>query len=153
MSKKASPVAIGVFVLGAIAIVLIGTVFFGASTFFDRTEKFVLYFDGSLQGLKVGAPVSMKGVQVGTVKTISINVYENKQLDVFTEVVIEVNIDNFHQMGDHKVHTGAQQLVHDGLRAQLRLQSLLTGLLYVELDFFPRSAVDLKNLQASKLPE
>lgn len=70
MAKKADPKKIGAFVVGAIVLVMVGLVVFGSGKFFAKTRTFVLFFEGSVGGLNVGAPVNFRGVRVGSVKDI-----------------------------------------------------------------------------------
>ena len=70
MSKKISPALIGAFVLGALVLLIVAVIAFGSGQLFRKTQEFVLYFDGSVNGLHVGAPVKFKGVEVGSVKDI-----------------------------------------------------------------------------------
>ena len=59
MSVKPNKAVIGGFVLGAICLMVAGIVAFGSGKFFTPTKKFVMYFDGSVKGLSVGAPPSV----------------------------------------------------------------------------------------------
>ena len=68
MNKKISPTLIGAFVIGAVALLVIAVIVFGSGRLFRQTREFVLYFDNSVNGLRVGAPVKFKGVEVGSVK-------------------------------------------------------------------------------------
>src|SRR5438876_1225531 len=63
VGKKVSPTVVGVFVLGAIVLAVIGVMVFGSGRFFRHTQEFVMYFDRSVNGLRVGAPVKFKGVE------------------------------------------------------------------------------------------
>ena len=72
MSKKANPTAVGAFALGAL-ILLVGVILvFGSDRFMKRSMKAVLYFDESVEGLDVGAPVIFRGVKVGAVTDIQL---------------------------------------------------------------------------------
>lgn len=154
MSMKANPTAIGAFIVGAVLLFISLLLVFGTGEMFKDSTRHVLYFDGSLQGLRVGAPVTMKGVKIGEVKKIRINVYPGDHVEILTEVQIDVTGDNsIYVIGDEEDVTTTAQLIEDGLRAQLGTQSLLTGLLYIELDFFPDSKADLKNLGSSPYVE
>src|SRR2546422_11266348 len=70
MNKKVSPTLIGAFVLGAIGLVIAAVLLIGSGRLFDVPRDFILYFDGSVNGLRVGAPVKFKGVEIGAVKSI-----------------------------------------------------------------------------------
>ena len=70
MSKQASKALIGGFVLGAVILVAAATVIFGSGRFFSEKQVFVLYFDGAVNGLNVGAPVKFRGVTIGQVRKI-----------------------------------------------------------------------------------
>src|SRR6476660_8897315 len=72
MIEKISPTLIGAFVVGAVALLVIGVVAFGSGQLFRKTQQFVLYFDGSVNGLHMGAPVKFKGVEIGSVKDIKL---------------------------------------------------------------------------------
>ena len=72
MNKKISPTLIGVFVVGAVALIVIAILVFGSGRLFRQSRDFVLYFDNSVNGLRVGAPVKFKGVEIGQVKRIKL---------------------------------------------------------------------------------
>jgi paraquat-inducible protein B len=68
MAKKTNPKLVGVFVIGAIALVIAGILAFGGSQYFTPKVKFVAFFpSASLSGLDVGSPVTFHGVKVGQV--------------------------------------------------------------------------------------
>ena len=66
MSKQASPAAIGGFVVGAVALVIAGVLIFGSGKFFTHTTPAVMYFEGNVQGLQVGAALKFRGVPIGS---------------------------------------------------------------------------------------
>src|SRR6516164_628273 len=94
MAQKANPKLIGVFVLGAIVLLVAGILAFGSGDYFAPKGKAVLLFQGSLAGLDVGSPVTFRGVRVGSVTNIVIqyNVIEQK---LFIPVFIELNPQKF----------------------------------------------------------
>ena len=57
--KKANPAAVGAFVLGAIALVIVGVIALGSGDLFRETQRYVLFFDGSVNGLTAGSPVKI----------------------------------------------------------------------------------------------
>ena len=92
MSRKANKTVIGVFVIGALVLLMAAIVVFGSGELFKRTNKFVLYFDGSVKGLSIGAPVMFRGVSIGTVKDISL-IYDAKAGTITLPVIVEIEQD------------------------------------------------------------
>ena len=72
--KRPSATLIGAFVLGAIALIVAAILFFGGASLFKQHIEIVSYFHGSVAGLRVGAPVTYRGVRVGEVKSIGIRI-------------------------------------------------------------------------------
>jgi paraquat-inducible protein B len=149
MNKKISPAMIGAFVLGAIALIVIAILVFGSGRLFRQTRNFVLYFDNSVNGLRIGAPVKLKGVEIGSVKDIRILVGQGTAGDEIP-VIIEIDLKKLTSRGaaaaaEATVDPEAMQkvIVDRGLRGQLDMESLVTGLLYVALDFFPGTPINL----------
>jgi len=105
-----------------------------------------MVFDGSVKGLSIGAPVALRGVQIGQVTDIRL-VFDSNTIKVITIVEANINNNSYETTGsrDDKV---VQQLIEKGLRAQLGSQSLLTGLLYIQLDFHPNSEIKLVELDS-----
>jgi paraquat-inducible protein B len=140
MSRKANPTLIGAFVLGALALAIVATLLLAGGSWFGERRQHVLYFEGAAQGLQVGAPVVFLGVKVGTVKQIQLGLDAQSRRFV-VPVMIEVQPQVVRTRGGENVdlrdRATIRQLVERGLRARLRLQSLLTGQLYVDLDFHP----------------
>ena len=140
MSKQANPTLIGAFVLGAIALAIITTLLLAGGSWFGQRQKHVLYFEGAAQGLQVGAPVVFLGVKVGAVKQIQLGLDEKSQR-FLVPVIIEIEPQVVYTRGvepvDLRDRATVRQLVERGLRGRLRMQSLLTGQLYVDLDFHP----------------
>ena len=152
MSKKASKTLIGVFVLGALALIVAGVVIFGGGRFFAPTKKFVMYFGGSVKGLQVGAPVMFRGVKIGEVTDIRLN-FNPKDLSTEIPVVVEINTrllnvpeEYRHLMGEKERYWLIKPLIEKGLKAQLQMQSFVTGLLMISLDFYPERPISLHGL-------
>lgn len=135
MSNKANTATIGAFIIGAIAITLAGIMFFGGGRLFGDSQNFVMYFDRSIQGLEIGAPMKLRGVKIGEVTDIESHIYP-ETMKSMNAVYVKVNPDELKFDNDLVYGDLLDQLIEQrGLRAQLRIQSLLTGLLYVEVDF------------------
>lgn len=115
-------------------------------------RPYMLYFDDSVRGLSPGAPVELKGIRVGTVTDVRL------KLDFITHkvsipVIVEINPERLIPLGaeaDIKAfltahqadinaghHPALEKLVEHGLRARLKTGNLLTGQLYVDVDFYP----------------
>ena len=145
-SKRANPTLVGVFVLGAIALALAGLAVFGSGKLFRRTAQFVMVFGGSVNGLSVGAPVKFRGVQVGSVTKIMLSLPGMTLPELRIPVFIEIDQDLVSKLGgmiNPAEPTSFAALIDEGLRAQLQLESIVTGVLFVELDLFPGSPVNL----------
>ena len=104
------------------------------------TRPFLVNFDGSVRGLSVGAPVEFRGIKVGSVSDIALNV-DPKTLEISIPVLLEIQPERVRsttmvQM-DKDNYEIMKTLVKRGMRAQLETGSLLTGQLFVQLDFHP----------------
>lgn len=149
MSTRANPTAIGAFVVGAIALAVAGLVILGGLQIFKKELPFVMFFEGSLSGLDVGAPVEIRGVKIGTVTRIRLFA-KGSQIGVY--VSIDPSLLPKGSRVEQRGVVAVQELIKEGLRAQLQTQSLLTGQLLVYLDFFPNSPVVLARLDPT-VPE
>ena len=145
MSKHANPTLIGIFVAGAIGLIVAGILIIsgGKLLLVDKTN-YVLYFQGSVKGLNIGSPVSFRGVNIGTVTDIQL-VVDEEAINVRIPVIIEIDNTKFvsNQSARLKRESSIDELIEAGLRAQLQLQSLLTGQLFVQIDFFPNTKPSL----------
>ena len=72
MKTKISPAVVGLFVLGAMLLVLVALLSFGGVNFFSKPQRFVVYFDESIHGLDLGSPVKLRGVRVGRVVDLNV---------------------------------------------------------------------------------
>lgn len=148
MSKPIKPLAIGGFLSGALVLLVVGVLLFGGDNLFKEKNSYVIFFDSALNGLNVGAPVKLQGVQIGNVKEISLEI-DTVTGKIFKPVVIEIDpqlLRDFSGGEQHISHTqqqmmeDTQRLIDAGLKARLETQSLLTGLLYVDLNFYPEKS-------------
>ena len=126
---------IGIFVLGAIALVVIAIVTLGSGKLFKKTTPAVCYFEGSVGGLNVGAPVVFRGVKIGTVREIAFR-FDHKKVSVTIPVFVELEQRRKGVTQEELIET-YKQLVGRGLKAQLEMQSIVTGQVQVALDFYP----------------
>ena len=165
MSKQVSPTLIGSFFLIALGLVIIAIMMFGGGSYFEKHHNFVLYFhsENNLNGLNVGAPVKLEGVKIGEVKEVALLLDENT-LEVVKPVVIELDYsniiseenDNLDEYEKPEVEDQDKQIkafIKQGLKAQLKSQSMLTGLLYIEFQFTPEDEVVLTGRKFRDLRE
>ena len=145
MRENPNTVAIGAFVVGAI-LIAIATLIFLLGSGFGKKETVVMVFSGSVKGLNVGAPLALRGVQVGKVTKIELQLNSDQDnIIMMVEAVFDEK--NIRRKGSKDVEL-SEELISRGLRAQLNSQSLLTGLLYVELDFHPNSPLHLVDINS-----
>lgn len=148
MAKQANTMMIGSFVVVALFLLAASVVILGSGKLFKQTTNFVLYFDGSIKGLNVGSPVVLQGVQIGSVSSIVIHA-NRENLTMSIPVIIEIDSKRFYVEDTQTVEVGPEEvvakLVDKGLRAVLSVQSLITGQLMIEFDYYPDSPVNLKN--------
>ena len=144
MSRKANPTLIGGFVLGALALTIGGIIVFGSGNFWSAAHRYVLFFDGGVSGLRIGAPVTFRGVRIGEVANIQMY-YDPDKPQIWIPVIIQIDPDKIQGNfpSQKRIDQSVKELVDRGLRAQLKLQSLVTGQLYVEFDFHPNRPVRL----------
>ena len=137
MKTKVSPAIVGAFVIGAFALGVIALLSFGGLSLFSKPQRFAVYFNETIHGLDLGSPVKLRGVRVGRVVDLNVQFNEIEKKSV-VRVICEFNRDIITD-GQAEIDVTSrevlQELIDKGLRAQLGVMGLATGLLYVELDF------------------
>jgi paraquat-inducible protein B len=154
MPKRVSSTAIGVFVVSSLAILVTAIVIVGSGKLFKHPLLFVCMFEGDLNGLNVGAPVKFSGIQIGSVADIKIalspeegSLKQNAARLDWLPVIVEIDRSKLVKRGGTGLtltEDGFDQMVKRGLRAKLNTESILTGLLYVDLDLFPDTPVNFE---------
>jgi len=151
MARQPNKPLIGAFVVGAVALAVVGLVVLGSGKFFQKHFTNVMYFSGSITGLSVGSPVKFRGVQVGQVTKIAA-VLDPKTMTITIPVYVELDPDSWIVLGQEghgnapSSATFYQPLIEKGLRAQLDVESFVTGKLYVSLDLHPEAPAKLLGL-------
>ena len=137
MKTKLSPILVGLFALGALALVVVGLLSFQSIHLFSKPGRFVAYFRESVQGLDVGSAVKLRGVRVGRVVAVRVR-YNAKIRPAPVAVVGELDnnaiTDEAGQTIQLTDRATFQRLIAEGLRAKIDLAGI-TGLQFVELDF------------------
>jgi paraquat-inducible protein B len=150
MGKRVSPAVIGAFVVASFAILIVALVVVGSGRMFTKPIRFICMFQGNLNGLKVGAPVKVRGVQIGTVAAIELRLLPSHGTlrpgirGLRLPVIIDVDRSQLLARGgsgEALETAGFDDLIKQGMRAQLATESLLTGLLYIDLDLHPNTPI------------
>jgi paraquat-inducible protein B len=138
MDPRAHPASIGLFVIGAIVLTIVGVTVLAGRAWFTERETFISFFRESVSGLEVGSPVKFKGVPVGTVQEILIRIDAEDQ-SYTVPVRYTVDLSRLLEAGGDYVRLDRSDVLRDhinvGLRAQLQLESFVTGQLFLELSY------------------
>jgi paraquat-inducible protein B len=144
MRRQADARLVGAFVLGAVGLAIAAVAVLGSGRLFRKTNPFILVFRGNVNGLRVGAPVKIKGVTIGMVTDIEIKLniglesVANSQEGIKIPVLIEINEKRLNRGArEFTLSQDVRRAVHQGLRAQLAMESFVTGVLYIDLDMHP----------------
>ncbi len=141
MSKKASPVLIGAFTLGTLALTLGTILFFTAGRFFERPLDYLVFFDESVSGLEIGSNLKYRGVPVGKVKSIMLGAPGQRPESRQVPVLVAFDRTSLEQLGSKNIHldfanpSTVHEAIAKGLRARLQFESIITGRIYIEVDF------------------
>ncbi len=145
MSRKADPVLVGSFVIGAILLAVGGIMVIGGLRLNQESYRCVLYFSGSLRGLDVGAPVTYRGVNIGRVAAINIT-FDRRKMQYRIPVYVDITgkgsriSSRYREWGFTSADDFFKSLIRRGLQARLKMESLVTGKLYIEFAFAPETA-------------
>jgi len=159
MSKKSNPAMIGAFVIGAVSLLALGVAFFGGSELFKKRVNYVAYFEEQTKGLRVGSNVILNGVRVGYVSEIALLIDEERYTTL-TRVTLEILPDTYIPVRDgvpiaedlRDVIAHEELIQEAGLRAQLEIESFVTGQLLVRLDLRPDTPIQMAGVD-SDYPE
>lgn len=149
LRKAVSPAAIGGFVVGGLFLLILATALLGGGDLGSDRLDYVVYFSGSVKGLREGAPVTFRGVRVGDVDRISLHV--DSQHNCIIEVHFQIDPAHFRPPSGEEGLEAAQACIQElvdskGLRAELQLQSFVTGMLQVNLDYHPDTPAKFRGL-------
>jgi len=136
--------AVGAFVFGALALGVVAILMFAGSSFFTPKLRVVAFFQDSVAGLTVGSPVTLRGVKVGSVQSLKVNLKLPDMVPVI-RVYMDIQPGQVSWTGGSSSADVAdlELAVKTGLRAQLSTQSLVTGQVSVSLDFHPDTPATL----------
>jgi paraquat-inducible protein B len=152
MARRPNPAAVGLFVVASVIMSVAAVLVFGSRRFFRTHYDFVCFFQGDLNGLKIGAPVKFRGVPIGAVTSIRLGLAPEEGavrtgvIGIHLPVVFELDENQLVSKG---ITVGMlepamlDQLIKQGLRAQLQVESILTGLLFIDIDLHPGTPMNL----------
>jgi paraquat-inducible protein B len=140
---RANPKVVGGFIIGGVLLLLLAIAALVSGKFFTNSTTFVSFFPESVRGLQIGSPVTFRGVPLGQVTAIEAFMTQ-KDVGIDIEVTYQVNLDRIHDpagtvsaLRRKGPVEAAKFLAEKGLRAELQNTSLVTGQLYIDLDFHP----------------
>lgn len=157
MAKPINKTLVGLFVVGAVVLAVTAIALFGSGEFLEKRPKFVMFFSGSVHGLEVGSPVEFQGVKVGEVSAIAAE-FNPKNLSIVIPVYVEYDPKSLSVPGtlSEAMKAGSypfiKGLIAKGLKGQLRVKSMLTGQLYIGIDFYPDKPIRLVGIE-DRYPE
>ncbi|MDX6914570.1 intermembrane transport protein PqiB [Pectobacterium carotovorum] len=116
---------------------------------YTEYKEYLLFFSESIRGLQAGAPVEFRGIRLGTVAEAPFfprNMKQELDDDYRIPVLIRIEPDRFEKKigGSFDFEQHLKQAQSMGLRASMKSANLLTGALYIDLDFYPKEKVDKK---------
>jgi paraquat-inducible protein B len=164
MKRRANARLVGLFVIGAVVLAIAAVAVLGSGRLFHQTQGFILVFRGNVNGLRVGAPVKMKGVAIGSVTDIQLRLQFGPQGEASNDngrieipVLIQIDQSRIVSRGENarrsNVAEGLRSAIGQGLRAQLAMESFVTGILYIDLDIHPGAPEHYELPRNSKPPE
>lgn len=153
MKSKRNALLVGGFVVVSLFLTVAVLITVGGADLFGKQLKAVVYFQGSVRGLYVGAPVSFRGVKIGEVQSIGIEV-DPKTLVTRIPVGLTLGTDTLKMGGAQgQKLSNLPDLVQRGLRAKLIMQSVVTGQTGIDLDFKPDTQLTLVGDGKGPVPE
>ena len=135
---KRNALLIGGFVIAALAMIVAGVLWLSGNSLFTKHIEAMIYYKGNVSGLYVGAPVTFRGVAVGQVEAIGIEV-DRDSLQALAPVRVRLQPNAMQFNGSSTTPIDLSTLVQRGLRARLVAQSFVTGQKSIELDFVPNT--------------
>ncbi|TDT43984.1 ABC-type transporter Mla subunit MlaD [Halospina denitrificans] len=145
MGNRTKPALVGLFVLGGLVLAFVGLLAFGGLRWFEPSQQAVVYFNEPLSGLSAGAPVTFRGIEIGSVSRLAIK-GDPETFSVVMPVFLRLRPGDINFTGEGSPRRlDIDRLVANGLRAQIRPRSLLTGQMAVELDFYPDDPVRFRH--------
>lgn len=136
---KRNALMIGGFVVVAFVLTVAAILWLGGNDLFSKQQKARVFYQGNVSGLSVGAPVNFRGVAIGQVTDIGIEM-DPATLKTTVPVALRLQPSALRlSNGKEEKSLDLPMLVQRGLRARLASQSVVTGQKAIELDFLPNT--------------
>ena len=156
MSQKPNPTSIGLFIVIGVALGVTGLLLFSSSKLFTQTRDCIVYFNESLNGLNEGAPVKYRGVTIGSVKRVMAH-FNQATNDYTMPVIVELQEKLIRRRVGEGVEVfterGLEERIRLGMRASLQAESLVTGVLYIEVRPNPNAPPPVFHQLEKRYPE
>jgi len=156
VSQKINSTSIGLFIVTGLVLGVTGLLLFSSSKLFTTTREVIVYFDESLNGLNEGAPVKYRGVTVGSVKRVMVR-YNQATNDYAMPVIFELEEKLLRErIGEPTDILSEEELdarIKLGLRASLQTESLVTGVLYIDMRLNPNAPPAIFHQLEKRYPE
>lgn len=153
MKTAAHPRLIGLFVMLGLGLWTAVMIMWGSGGYFSTLPRYVIYFEGSVNGLAAGSVVKLKGVTIGKVIQVKVR-YNLDENQIMTPVITEMDLGKIVETNTNSNPVPElDALVAQGLRARLGVQSLVSNQLYVDLEFLPKTTPHLAGIAEQTLPE
>ncbi|AUH00473.1 MCE family protein [Prodigiosinella confusarubida] len=110
---------------------------------YTEYKEYLMFFDESIRGLQPGAPVEFRGIRLGTVTQVPYFPKEMLQrIDSDYRIPVLIRIEQDRLDKNIRERLNLNQELHNawskGLRASLKTANILTGALYIDMDFYPK---------------
>ena len=144
MSPRTKAKLVGLFVIGAVALLAWAVVAMSSGRLFAQWRTWVVFLPGAASGLKPGAPVTMRGVQIGEVQDVDLFFLgpgHGHQVGIMVTLAVRrgsiKTLSGQRMVAELSDAEVVRQQVAEGLRAQLKSSSPIAGQKSIELDFMP----------------
>lgn len=140
MSAKANYFKLGLFIIVAVVLGVIGVLVLGAGKLFEKRIILETYLNESVQGVDIGSKVKFRGVPVGNIRRIDFtrNRYEQEKLPLqrrsYVRIEMEISADALGAKTETIVNEDLPREIQNGLRVRLTALGV-TGTSYLEVDY------------------
>lgn len=149
MNATANRSLIGVFFVAGIALLIASLLALGGGWFSGTHPQAIAYFNQDVSGLDTGSPVRLRGVTIGKVQAILLRAGKQAGQERSVPVVLDFDPALARRLGAGEVlgtQAGVDTAIRGGLIAKLKLQSFVTGVLYVDLDYAEAGPAELRRI-------